>query len=583
MDRRRLLAGLLSCGDLDCALRVLDEAARSLPPGEFRRLLGDEEVLRALSGFDADPGVLARRIRGGGYEGLLSSLWAVLDAFEKARGLREPPAPDWLMETVRERLLAGLSTCHSHDCARIKLGTAVGYLRDAAEEFQFSVRESLRLLLRDPRVARLLSSLFPDKPSTYIRGDPRHAILAPYMDLLDAMIQPSAPKTGEERETVPVEVGSWTHPTPSWVRPRRRTTGRRLDTGRPARPHTTTAGEARGRGRGKLLAATAVLALLVFAVFMKPGILTEFTETVSNVSNLVEEHFDELARGATTTATTPQQGSVTQSPANESRGSRISVTVSINTGFYETTSSGVENRGEGERTTIDIYKIIEVVLEEINNAREKHGLPPVSLLNLSIAQFRAEDMLKRGYYGHCDPEGRPPSYWYTLLGGLYYVEENIGVTYTTGELDPVKEAREHVIAMIYDDASSDWGHRDSLLDPTNNYVDIGVAIGDNLFYLVIHMQKVWVEWIQPPEYNETSGVFRASGVVLLNGSTLYTIAIYYMDPESAKVTSYPCLGLSTVACTSCASHGSGEVWAAVRPADANFYYPGVININATNI
>ncbi|MEM4489468.1 MAG: hypothetical protein QXK88_11880 [Desulfurococcaceae archaeon] len=66
-----------------------------------------------------------------------------------------------------------------------------------------------------------------------------------------------------------------------------------------------------------------------------------------------------------------------------------------------------------------------VALNKLNRMRIEHGLPPLRLLNLSIAQFRADDMVVNKYFGHCDLRDRIPNYWYTALGGLHVLEENI--------------------------------------------------------------------------------------------------------------------------------------------------------------
>ncbi|MBE8538834.1 AN1-type zinc finger domain-containing protein [Geoglobus acetivorans] len=174
---------------------------------------------------------------------------------------------------------------------------------------------------------------------------------------------------------------------------------------------------------------------------------------------------------------------------------------------------------------------IHAVLEYLNKERVKRGLPAVELISTGIAQFRAEDMIKRNYFGHYDPEGYPPFYYYTKKGGLYAMEENCGEYRIVGGLldqtDVADYALKSVKSMIYDDALSNWGHRDSLLDPSNNYIDIGVAWDSNRMVLVLHMTKKYVEWTKVPKVDNM--VFSASGK--LNQDVKFEgVMIYYHPP-----------------------------------------------------
>ena len=218
--------------------------------------------------------------------------------------------------------------------------------------------------------------------------------------------------------------------------------------------------------------------------------------------------------------------------------------------------------------SVDEEEVKRAVLEEINKEREKSGIPPVELIELGIAEYRANDMLANNYYGHCDLEGRHPGYYYTILNGLYAMEENVGLTYISLGDDPAEKARELVRAMIYDDAHANWGHRDSLLDPTNNKVDIGVAYGEGWLYIVIHMQKAWVEWTIPPIYDPETGIFRAKGELLLNASKLDSVIIYWSDYDTRLITGDPGCG-TRFNCT-CDSYDIGESVAGV--VESSLYY-----------
>ena len=178
---------------------------------------------------------------------------------------------------------------------------------------------------------------------------------------------------------------------------------------------------------------------------------------------------------------------------------------------------------------------ISAVLEYLNKERVKRGLPPVKLMLTGIAQFRADDMIKRDYFGHYDPEGYPPFYYYTKKGGIYAMEENCGMhEIISGTLSPTKipkYAVNSVRNMIYNDTLSNWGHRNSLLDPSNNYVDIGVSWNSNRMVIVIHMIKKHVKWIKPPKVKDM--VFSASGK-LDPDVEFYEVLVYYHPPPKKE-------------------------------------------------
>ncbi|MGB9705961.1 MAG: CAP domain-containing protein, partial [Pyrobaculum sp.] len=124
----------------------------------------------------------------------------------------------------------------------------------------------------------------------------------------------------------------------------------------------------------------------------------------------------------------------------------------------------------------DVYGFINGTVEALNRERASMGIPPATpLYTLKVPGFRAGYMAEKNYLSHYDREGRHPVYYYTRLdGGLYAVEENVYACYGCRSLN-AEEGERMIRSMIYDDADSQWGHRDSLLDPCNNYVAVAVA------------------------------------------------------------------------------------------------------------
>ncbi|MEM4439605.1 MAG: hypothetical protein QW680_13350, partial [Pyrobaculum sp.] len=163
-----------------------------------------------------------------------------------------------------------------------------------------------------------------------------------------------------------------------------------------------------------------------------------------------------------------------------------------------TTTSTITTR-ELERHTASSLSdpVVFAAFEELNKHRSSVGIPPVEFISLKTPLYRAVYMYNYSLYSHYSREGIHPNYYYTLLdGGVYAVEENLGMTrcYPASSRcirDPVAQARRLIYAMIYEDAPSDWGHRDSLLDPCNNKVSIAAAWDGSVFYIAVYMVSDW--------------------------------------------------------------------------------------------
>jgi len=142
------------------------------------------------------------------------------------------------------------------------------------------------------------------------------------------------------------------------------------------------------------------------------------------------------------------------------------------------------------------YEIPAEVVEEINKARV--GLPPVKLLNLTTPWLRAAYMLQHGVFSHYDLEGRHPGYWFTKLdGGLYGFDENVAMSICPAGCNPLKEAVENTRLMIYNNSAAGFAHRDSLLDPCNNYAAVAAAWDGGRFYLAVYMLSIHGVWMDP--------------------------------------------------------------------------------------
>src|SRR6185312_4936597 len=145
-------------------------------------------------------------------------------------------------------------------------------------------------------------------------------------------------------------------------------------------------------------------------------------------------------------------------------------------------------------TKADLYQY---ALKVVNRDRIDHGLHPVVLSQMSSAQNHADDMLSIGYFSHWNSNGVKPYVTYTKLGGRGDVDENISITTSycpssqciPYSFDPFKQIHDREYGMMYNDAKSNWGHRDNILNPEHTDVSFGIAYDNDKFYFVEHFEN----------------------------------------------------------------------------------------------
>lgn len=216
---------------------------------------------------------------------------------------------------------------------------------------------------------------------------------------------------------------------------------------------------------------------------------------------------------------------------------------------------------------------VAAAFSELNRIRRAFNLPEVSFVNLKVTEYRVRYMRDNDLFSHYDAQGIQPAYYFTYLdGGQMAFEENLFMVECGGSgkcnINVVERAAEGVSMMVYNDASSLWGHRDSLLDPCNNKVSIAAAWSDSKFYMAVHMVADWVNWVSLPSYR--NGVFSMKGYVSLpppKSYGFYPIIVYKDKPDPAK--KYK------------SSYDYGAVYAIVVPPDKiGYYYPGALTVYA---
>ena len=140
---------------------------------------------------------------------------------------------------------------------------------------------------------------------------------------------------------------------------------------------------------------------------------------------------------------------------------------------------------------------------------------------------------------------------YSATGGTSYAAENSaswGWTEIEWRIDncdsprtrcnvpsPQQAIREHQSGMMYDDADSNWGHRDNILDESHRAVNIGVAFDGKRVTFVQHFEGGDVEAIEPPTLVK-DGTFSLTLSKNRQGIDIGGVVSIYYDPLPVPMT-----------------------------------------------
>ena len=157
---------------------------------------------------------------------------------------------------------------------------------------------------------------------------------------------------------------------------------------------------------------------------------------------------------------------------------------------------------ENIQTGYSKQELYQYALERVNEDRKKHGVLPVNLGTSTSAQNHADDQLQNSYFSHWNSKGVKPYVTYTQLGGTASVGENNAFTSTTcptsncisNVWNPYEQIKSHQYGMMYDDAHSNWGHRDNIIDPHHTLVNFGISWNENEFYFVQQFETEIIQW-----------------------------------------------------------------------------------------
>ena len=216
------------------------------------------------------------------------------------------------------------------------------------------------------------------------------------------------------------------------------------------------------------------------------------------------------------------------------------------------------------QSEIDGYKTY--LLGLINHDRTIAGLTQLTSGTNSAAQLHAEEMLEHSYLSHWGLDGSKPYMRFAIAAGISGDFENVsgieeelaeGVQYR--EIVSVEtELREAQRGFM-----RSTGHRETILNPWHQQVNLGIACNVFTCAVVQHFEAQYVEYEEIP--NIASGVLSVSGRIL-SPFAFELFDIWYERPPSP-------LSLGQVDVTSCYGIGDIPVAFVSPPPPPGSFYP----------
>lgn len=242
------------------------------------------------------------------------------------------------------------------------------------------------------------------------------------------------------------------------------------------------------------------------------------------------------ATAATTSTAAPVTGATTTPPGTPA--ATITTATTPTTAAIKTTAT-TSKPAPATTTVAPVTQetpqhalLVQYILALINKDRADFGLPPVALGTNRAAQVHADDMFAGFFLSHWGTDGLKPYMRFTQAGSVNYEAENSAYAGWTdpsddpnrwAKIDARTELKQLEYAMMYDDASSNWGHKDNILNPWHKKVNIGVTWDDHRLAFVQQFEGDYLEFTQLPELNGKKLSF--SGIATLG--TINSVGIYF--------------------------------------------------------
>ncbi len=137
------------------------------------------------------------------------------------------------------------------------------------------------------------------------------------------------------------------------------------------------------------------------------------------------------------------------------------------------------------------------MLDLINEARRRAGVPPVAMGTNNVAQVQADRLLEDCVSSHWGTDGLKPYMRYSLADGYQVNGENFSGHGECGLADTLLHWTDDPMEMVADSVEGlldSPGHRETMLSPEYRKVNIGLAWDRNVFKVIQHFEGDYVEF-----------------------------------------------------------------------------------------
>ncbi len=154
-------------------------------------------------------------------------------------------------------------------------------------------------------------------------------------------------------------------------------------------------------------------------------------------------------------------------------------------------SPDTKTSDEPTKTYPTLTELRQIALDDINKYRIEKGLRTIALGSAKSSQLYAEELLKEGCIHHVSDRGEGPMLRYKNNGDtMFLVAENIAGQLGTDWGSPEDQVLEGNYNMMFDDAESDWGHRDNILGSEHVSMSLGIAYDSERLVMVQDFESV---------------------------------------------------------------------------------------------
>jgi uncharacterized protein YkwD len=119
-----------------------------------------------------------------------------------------------------------------------------------------------------------------------------------------------------------------------------------------------------------------------------------------------------------------------------------------------------------------------LALQLVNRDRKRNGIAPLiedARLH-KAAKLHADDMLRRNFYGHVNPEGKGATERYAAVGGKGPATDNLAYLQQPGWKYAVDQ---QLLTMVHKGWMNSASHRPNILNPQAGRFGFGMAVSKN--------------------------------------------------------------------------------------------------------